>query len=105
MHFDNDGKGQRYVEWEIAPGRGILKRAWVQYREGKKDWAHTGRYLNVVRVEAPRSGPKGQAADFPIYLSVADVSDDQVLTNFVRAVSQAVGCQLPEEESNAAAIP
>jgi hypothetical protein len=84
-----DGKQQRYVEWEIAPG--ILKRAWVQYKTGDKDWARTGRYLNVVRVEAPGTGPKGQAADFPIFLSQDQKSDDQILTEFVRGVCGAVG--------------
>lgn len=102
VHFGKDGKGQRYVEWEIALGTGILKRAWVQYRQGEKDWAETGRYLNVVRVEAAHSGPKGQAADFPIYLTPAQASDDQVLTGFVKAVSQAVGCQLPDGVDDAA---
>lgn len=73
MQFGTDGKGQPYVEWDIA--QGILKRAWIQHRTGPNDWAGTGRYLNVVRVEAPHSGPKGQAADFPIstppYLTVS----------------------------------
>lgn len=93
MHFDFDGKGQRYVEWEIAPG--CLKRAWVQYRTGDKDWTGTGRYLNVVRVEAPRSGPKGQAADFPVYLTSEQMSDDQLLTAFVYSVCSVVGRQSP----------
>lgn len=93
MHFGNDGKGQRYVEWDI--GLGALKRAWIQNRTGDADWAKTGRYLNVVRVEAPNAGPKGQAADFPIYVPAAQMSDDQLLTAFVYSVCAVVGCQNP----------
>lgn len=93
MHFGNDGKGQRYVEWEIAPA--ILKRAWIQHRVGDNDWAQTGRYLNVVRVEVPNAGPKGQAADFPVYFSTSQMSDDQLLTAFVYSVCAVVGRQQP----------
>lgn len=93
MHFGNDGIGQRYVEWEVAPG--TLKRAWVQCKNGDKDWAGTGRYLNVVRVEAPNAGPKGQAADFPVYLSADAMPDDQLLASFVYAVCSAVGRRDP----------
>ena len=93
MHFGNDGKGQRYVEWEIY--QGIFKRAWIQHRIGDNDWAGTGRYLNVVRVEAPNAGPKGQAADFPVYLPIAQMSDDQMLSAFVYSVCAVVGRQNP----------
>lgn len=93
MQFGNDGKGQRYVEWEIAPN--TLKRAWLQYRSGANDWAGTGRYLNVVRVEAPHSGPKGQAADFPVYVNQAQMGDDQLLATFVYSVSAVVGRRDP----------
>jgi hypothetical protein len=93
MHFGNDGKGQRYVEWEIHPS--IYKRAWIQHRTGQKDWAGTGRYLNVVRVESVNSGPKGQAADFPVYLSSSQMGDDQILTTFVYSVCAAVGNNHP----------
>jgi len=93
MHLGTDGKGQRYIEWEIAPS--IYKRAWVQYRSGDKDWAGTGRYLNVVRVEAPNAGPKGQAADFPIYVTQAQMSDDQLLSAFVYSVCAVTARQNP----------
>lgn len=93
MQFGNDGKGQRYVEWEIAPD--CLKRAWIQYRISENDWAGTGCYLNVVRVEAPHSGPKGQAADFPVYFTPTQMSDDQLLTAFVYSVCATVGRQNP----------
>lgn len=93
MHFGNDGKGQRYLEWEIAPG--ALKRAWVQYRSGANDWAGTERYLNAVRVEAAHAGPKGQAADFPVYLTAAQMPDDQLLSAFVHSVCAVVGRQGP----------
>lgn len=86
MHFGNDGKGQRYVEWDI--GSGALKRAWIQRRIGPNDWAGTGRYLNVVRVEQPNAGPKGQAADFPVF---GKKEDDTILQDFVDSVCQAVG--------------
>lgn len=86
MQFSTDGKGQPYVEWDI--GAGILKRAWIQHRKGTKDWAGTGRYLNVVRVEVPHAGPRGRAADFPIF--DADATANQILTDFVHAVCQAV---------------
>jgi hypothetical protein len=91
MHFGNDGKGQRYVEWDIA--HGILKRAWIQHRDGEKDWAGTRRYLNVVRVEAPHAGPKGQAADFPIFSEETD--EDKILADFVDSVCRAVGRRPP----------
>lgn len=93
MHLGNDGKGQRYVEWEIA--QGVFKRAWIQHRSGVADWAGTGRYLNVVRVEAPNAGPKGQAADFPVYTSSSVMADDQLLTAFVYSVCAVVGRQNP----------
>ncbi|WP_294216216.1 hypothetical protein [uncultured Sphingomonas sp.] len=89
MHLDFDGKGQRYVEWLIAPG--VYKRAWIQRRTGSADWAGTGRYLNVVRVEAPRTGPRGQAADFPVFYTEEDADDDSILLDFVRRLCAAVG--------------
>lgn len=90
MQFYRDGKNQLYVEWEIAPE--ILKRAWVQHRAGENDWAGTIRYLNVVRVDEPNAGPRGQAADFPIY---SNLSDEQVLTVFVTTLCGLTGRPLP----------
>lgn len=90
MQFGVDGKGQTIVEWEIADG--AWKRAWVQDRSGTdKDWAGTGRYLNVVRVKEPGVGPGGNATDFPIY---NDLSDSQILTAFVHSVSAITGHKL-----------
>ena len=94
MHFGVDGKGQTYLEWEIGPD--AWKRAWVQDRSmlgSEKNWAGTGRYLNVVRVDAPNSGPGGQATDFPIH---SQGSDRQILRAFMFAVSAATGAILPE---------
>ena len=93
MKFGTDGKGQMIVEWEIAPGG--WKRAWIQHRHGTdKDWAETGRYLNVVRVEGPGRGPGGNATDFPIY---NDLPDRQILEAFVHAVSGITGHTLKKE--------
>jgi hypothetical protein len=90
MHFGTDGKGQLYVEWDV--GAGGLKRAWIQRREGDKDWANVERYLNVVRIDRLDSGPAGNATDFPIYSSL---SDKQVLRNFVIAVASVTALDLP----------
>jgi hypothetical protein len=88
MHWGFDKKNQRYVEWNI--GGGFHKRAWIQRREpGPKDYAWTERYLCVVRIEALNEGPKGQAADFPVFAD-ATVTDDQVLREFVDSVCAAV---------------
>lgn len=86
-----DTKNQVYIEWETAPGG--YKRAWIQHRTGAdKDWAGTGRYLNVVRVEAPGQGPAGNATDFPIF---SDLSDEQILEAFVASVCAITGRPLP----------
>ena len=91
MHFSADGKGQPTVTWEI--GNSGWKLAWIQDRTGTdKDWAGTGRYLNVVRTEGPGRGPGGNATDFPIN---STLSDKQILTAFVHAVSAVTGQPLP----------
>ncbi len=92
MRILKDTKGQPYIEWE--QGRGGFKRAWVSHRTPDKDWASApgGRYLNVVRVEAPDVGPAGNATDFPIF---SDLSDDQILEAFVASVCAITGCPLP----------
>lgn len=96
MKFSSDGKKQKMVEWEV--GRGGYKRAWIQDRTGTdKDWAGTGRYLNVVRTEGYGRGPGGNATDFPIYNSA--LSDTQILTAFVQAVSAITGQPLPDRET------
>jgi len=94
MQFGTDGKGQMMVEWEA--GKGAYKRAWIQNRSGTdKDWAGTGRYLNVVRTEGYGQGPGGNATDFPIFNDA--LSDKQVLTAFVHAVSAITGQVLPDQ--------
>ena len=91
MQLGQDGKGQTTVVWEI--GHGAWKLAWIQDRTGTdKDWAGTGRYLNVVRTKGPGKGPGGNATDFPI---TSDLSDKQILTAFVHAVSAITGQPLP----------
>jgi transcriptional regulator with XRE-family HTH domain len=86
-----DGNGHHYIAWKMSMGRGAHKRAWVQHRTGLKDWAGTGRYLNVVRTESLKGGPKGNATDFPI---TSDLSDEQVLEAFVTATCAITGCPL-----------
>jgi hypothetical protein len=91
MDIKKDGRGQPYIEWEIGPGG--FKRAWIQRRDGDKDWARTGRYLNVVRVESLDKGPAGNATDFPIFSSLPD---EQILTAFVLSVCAITGCKLED---------
>ena len=94
MQFGIDGKNQTYIEWEI--GAGGWKRAWVQDRSQDgpdKDWAGTGRYLNVVRIENPGGRPAGFPTDFPIY---CQQSDRQILRAFVFAVTACTGGTLPD---------
>lgn len=85
MEIRKDGQGQQYVEWN--QGNECYKRAWVQSRTGSKDWAGTGRYLNVVRCSEP-GRPAGNATDFPIY---NDLPDQQVLLAFVLATNAITG--------------
>lgn len=92
MRFATDGLGQPYVEWQIGPGG--WKRAWIQDRRAlgpEKDWANTGFYLNVVRIEKAGSGPAGNATDFPIYSSVPH---RQILESFVLMVSAVTGAEV-----------
>lgn len=95
MKVSWDGKGQPYVEWLQAENAWGHKRAWVQRKsEPDKDWAGTGRYVNVVQADGKgRTG--GLPADFPIF---SDLPDEQVLTAFVAAVCAITGCRLPEED-------
>lgn len=86
-----DGQGQPYIQWQQF-GEGY-KRAWIQRRTGEKDWANTGRYLNVVSTHGAEGGPAGNATDFPIF---SGLSDEQILEAFVAAVCSIVGCQLPD---------
>ncbi len=92
MQIKLDGKGQKYLEWEIFPGG--YKRAWIQRRDEENDRARTPqrRYLNVVRVETLDKGPAGNATDFPIF---SLLSDEQILVAFVSSVCAITGCALP----------
>jgi len=86
LNWGVDGRGSTYVEWEVAPH--AYKRAWVQHRTGDRDWAGTGRYVNVTRVEGPRTGPSGIPADFPVYRPQA--TDRALLEDFVHGIHAAV---------------
>ena len=91
INIQHDTKGQPFIEWEQAPGG--FKRAWIQHKsEAEKDWAGTGRYLNVVRIERLGGGPAGNPTDFPIFTTL---SDEQILEAFVAAISAITGCRLP----------
>ncbi len=91
INIQHDTKGQPFIEWEQAPSG--FKRAWIQHKsEAEKDWADTGRYLNVVRIERLGGGPAGNPTDFPIFTTL---SDEQILEAFVAAVSAITGCRLP----------
>jgi hypothetical protein len=90
VHIEQDGNGQPYIQWQQF-GEGY-KRAWIQQRKGDKDWAETGRYLNVVSTHGAAGGPAGNATDFPVF---SRLPDEQVLEAFVAAVCAITGCQLP----------
>jgi len=91
IHIQTDTKGQPYIEWVQAEVPGGRKRAWIQRRDGDKDWAQTpdGRYLNVVRVDET---PSGSPTDFPIF---SELPDEQILVAFVAAVCAITGCRFP----------
>lgn len=85
MKIQRDGYEQPCIEWSQAENR--YKRAWIQHRTGDKDWAGTGRYLNVVRCDSP-GRPGGNPTDFPIY---NDLPDEQILLSFVYAANAISG--------------
>ena len=88
IKYDHTPKEQPFIEWQQA--NGVYKRAWIQTRTGDKDWAGTGRYLNVVRCkEKGRIG--GNPADFPIH---NNLSDEDILLAFVHSVSAITGAKL-----------
>lgn len=90
MQISRDNNGSPFIAWESDGGS---KRAWVQRRtDPQKDWARTGRYLNIARTEALGQGPAGNATDFPIYSSLPD---EQILEAFVAAVCAITGAELP----------
>lgn len=92
IQFDNTVKKQPYIEWQQIEG--AYKRAWIQRRTGEKDWAGSGRYLNVVRCqEKGRVG--GNPTDFPIW---NDLPDEDILRAFVHTVSAITGAKLNNSE-------
>ena len=95
MMIQRDGKGQPYIEWKQGEveGRGF-RRAWIQRRTKPKDWAGTGRYLNVARCEGPgRVG--GISSDFPIF---SNLPDAQILQEFVQSVCRITGWKLSYQD-------
>lgn len=86
----HDTKGQPLIEWQQSPEG--WKRAWIQRKEPEKDWAGTGRYLNIVRIDPARPGSGGNPTDFPIF---SDLPDEQILEAFVAAVCAVTGCRIP----------
>lgn len=92
MQIQLDGNGSKYIEWEQVSG--CYKRAWIQKKPGsEKDWANSGRYLNVVRCNS-KGHPGGNPTDFPIF---NDLPDEQILIPFVLGVSAMTGCELKTE--------
>ena len=93
IRIEMDTLGQPYIEWQQADHPEGYKRAWIQRKtEPDKDWARTGRYLNVVRRDPARPGSGGVPTDFPVY---SDLPDAQILEAFVAAVCAVTGCRLP----------
>jgi hypothetical protein len=97
MNIQRDNNNQIFIEWEQmsprGPGTGGFKRAWIRRPTfPEKDWAGTGRYVNVAPIIALGQVPAGQSADFPIF---NHLPDDQVLIAFVAAVCGVTGCQIP----------
>jgi hypothetical protein len=91
MQIQHDGSGQPYIEWDQADG--CYKRAWIQRKqEPDKDWAGTGRYLNVVRCNSP-GHPGGNPTDFPIF---NDLPDEQILEAFVMAANAITGWKVSD---------
>ena len=91
MVIRRDSANQPYIQW--AQVSGGYKRAWLQHREGDKDWAGTGRYINVARCERSDGGPSGNATDFPVFNKLPD---EQALIAFVQAVNAVTGCVPPD---------
>ncbi|MDJ0642467.1 MAG: hypothetical protein QNJ15_06600 [Erythrobacter sp.] len=88
MEIQQDGNGSPFIEWEQY--KGGWKRAWIQYKADDRDWANTGRYLNVVRCNAP-GRPGGNPTDFPIFDT--ELSDNEILISFVALVNGLTGCE------------
>ena len=90
--FHRDNNGSLYVEWQQNQTGGF-KRAWIRKPTApEKDWAGTGRYINVAMIPSLGAGPGGASADFPIFNKLPD---EQVLTAFVAAICGVTGCEIP----------
>lgn len=97
MNIQQDNNGQPFIEWEQkavgGTGTGGFKRAWIcRPSTADRDWAGTGRYVNVAPTSGLGTGPAGQSADFPIF---NHLPDDQVLISFVVTICGMTGCELP----------
>jgi hypothetical protein len=91
--IQRDRNDQPFIQWQQGDGTGGWKRAWIQHKmDPGKDWARTGRYLNVARTEGADSGPAGNATDFPIFN--AALTDEQILEAFVASVCSITGCRI-----------
>jgi len=93
MRTQKDKKGQLFVEW--AQGPNGFKQAWIRRPVPGKDWAGTGRYVNVVRISALGGGPAGNSTDFPIFIPEHQKSDTDILSDFVTAACKTTGCPVP----------
>lgn len=88
-----DGNQQPYIEWCQAKdpsGKLHLKRAWIRRSSAENDWASSGRYLHVARVD---NGKVNASPDFPI---LSDLSSEQLLLTFVASLNILTGCVPPE---------
>jgi hypothetical protein len=92
IKIEQDTKGQPYIEWQQAKIPNGYKRAWILHQPPDKDWAGTGRYVAVVRIDKRRPGIGGNPTDFPIFNKA--LSDEQILEAFVSAVCAITGCSL-----------
>jgi len=63
--------------------------------KGEKDWAGTGRYLNVVRCNEDSGNPSGNDTDFPVY---CNLPDEQILWAFISMVNAITGCKKTESD-------
>ena len=87
MNVVRNGQDQLMIEWEMADG--CWKRAWIEDRSSNdKDWAGTGKYLNVARVNGPGIAPDGNVTDFPIF---CELPGEQILEAFVQLVCAITG--------------
>jgi len=62
------------MQW-LHRGDGYFKRIWIQYRSGDRDWAGTGRYVNIGNWKDGRL--VGIPQDLPVYRR--DVTDAQIV--------------------------